>query len=106
MPDAEVSVVGHCAANGIGFLAYSPLGGSRLNLRLAAHPVVEPIARRFGVTPHVVVLAWVRAQGPTVIPIPGGRTEEHVRDALGAADLALAPEDIEAIDRATFPVGG
>lgn len=97
------SVVDYCAANGIGFLAYSPVGGGRLNLKLTGHPVLQPIARRLGASPHAVALAWVLAQGPTVIPIPGGRTPEHVRDAMGAARLALEPEDFTAIDRAVFP---
>lgn len=101
----DVSVVDHCAANGIGFLAYSPVGGGRLNLKLADHPVLAPIARRLGVSAHAVALAWVLAQGSTVIPIPGGRTEEHVRDAMGAGEVLLTAEDLRAIDRAAFPVG-
>lgn len=98
-------VVDHCAAKGIEFLAYSPAGGSRLNLKLPGHPVLGPIARRLNVSPHAVALAWVLAQGPTVIPIPGGRTPEHVRDAMTAGEVSLSPEDIEAIDRAAFPTG-
>jgi aryl-alcohol dehydrogenase-like predicted oxidoreductase len=49
-----------------------------------------------------VVLAWVLAQGATVLPIPAGRDPEHVRDAMGAADITLSAEEIEAIDRASF----
>lgn len=98
-------VVDHCAAKGIEFLAYSPAGGGRLNLKLPGHPVLGPIARRLNVSPHAVALAWVLAQGPTVIPIPGGRTPEHVRDAMRAGEVSLSPEDIEAIDRAAFPTG-
>ncbi|HEX9580223.1 MAG TPA: aldo/keto reductase [Gemmatimonadales bacterium] len=101
----DVSVVDYCAAEGIGFLAYSPVGGGRLNLRLAGHAVVSGIARRLDVSAHAVTLAWVLAQGRTVIPIPGGRTPEHVRDAMGAGEVALAPEDLKAIDGAAFPVG-
>jgi len=101
----DVSVVDHCAANGIGVLAYSPVGGGRLNVRLSNHPVLLPIARRLGVSAHAVALAWVLAQGPTVIPIPGGRTEEHVQDAMGAGEVSLTPEDLQAIGRAAFPVG-
>jgi len=96
------SVVKHCEGRGIGFLAYSPVGGGRLNLRLPSHPVLQAIGLRIGASPHAVTLAWVLAQGPTVIPIPGGRTPEHVADAIRAGELTLTTEDLEAIDRAEF----
>jgi aryl-alcohol dehydrogenase-like predicted oxidoreductase len=98
----ERGVVQHCGGKGIGFLAYSPVGGGRLNRKLPDHPVVRPIAERLGISPHAVVLAWVLAQGPTVIPIPGGRTPEHVRDAIGAAEVRLSQEDVAAITGADF----
>jgi aryl-alcohol dehydrogenase-like predicted oxidoreductase len=95
-------VVDHCASKGIGFLAYSPVGGGRLNKKLPTHPVVRPIADRHGKSAHAVVIAWVLAQGPTVFPIPAGRDPDHVRDAMSAADIELSSEEIEAIDRARF----
>jgi aryl-alcohol dehydrogenase-like predicted oxidoreductase len=98
----ERGVVAYCGAQGIGFLAYSPVGGGRLNKKLPDHPAVRAIAERLGASPHAVVLAWVLAQGPAVIPIPGGRTPEHVRDATGAADITLTDNQIAAITRATF----
>jgi aryl-alcohol dehydrogenase-like predicted oxidoreductase len=103
-PARRISVVGHCAEHGIGFLAYSPVGGGRLNLRLADHPTLVPIARRLGVSPHAVALAWVLAQGPSVIPIPGARSPEHVRDGVRAADIALTRNDLEAIGQASFAI--
>ena len=95
-------VVAACERMAVGFLAYSPVGGGRLNLRLPAHPVLTPIAQRHGVSPHAVVLAWVIAQGRTVIPIPGARTVEHATDSLAAADVVLSAEELDAIDRAEF----
>jgi aryl-alcohol dehydrogenase-like predicted oxidoreductase len=95
-------VVEHCEAHGIGFLAYSPVGGGRLNTKLPDHPILQPIARRHGVSPHAVVLAWVIAQGSSVIPIPGARTDQHALDSLTAADVELTPEDLAAIDEAEF----
>ncbi|MBI4500548.1 MAG: aldo/keto reductase [Gemmatimonadetes bacterium] len=96
------SVVEHCTGKGIGFLAYSPVGGGRLNKKLPGHPVLEPIAKRYGASAHAVAIAWVRAKGSTVIPIPAGRDPQHVRDSMSAADIDLTPDDIEAIDRAEF----
>lgn len=98
----EDGVVTHCARKGIGFLAYSPVGGGRLNKKLPSHPAAAAIARKHGVSVHVVVLAWVLAQGPTVIAIPGARMVEHARDSANAAGLVLPAEDLAAIDRAEF----
>ena len=95
-------VVAHCGRNGIGFLAYSPLGGGQLNQKLPGHPVPSGIAKKRGLSAHAVVLAWVLAQGPSVIVIPGARTPEHARDSATAAALALDPEELDAIDRAEF----
>lgn len=98
----ESGVVAHCQSCGIGFLAYSPVGGGRLNLKLPAHPVLGPIARHHSVSPHAVVLAWVLAQGTTVIPIPSARTVAHALDSLMAAGIDLSLAERAAIDGAAF----
>ena len=95
-------VVAHCAQEGIGFLAYSPTGGGRLNHKLPAHPVLHPMASRMGVTPHALVLAWVLARSPAVIVIPSARTVEHAVDSASAAELKLSEADLSAITTAEF----
>jgi aryl-alcohol dehydrogenase-like predicted oxidoreductase len=95
-------LVRYCAEQGIGFLAYSPTGGGRLNRKLPSHPVLAAIASRLGVSAHAVVLAWALAQSPSVIVIPSARTVEHALDSVGAAELTLSAEDLAAIDRAEF----
>ena len=95
-------IVAECARRGLGFLAYSPVGGGRLNKKLPDHPVLQPIARRHGTSPHAVVLAWVLAQGATVIAIPSARTTAHATDSLAAADLELSTAELAAIDAAEF----
>lgn len=95
-------VVRYCAEQGIGFLAYSPTGGGRLNRKLPAHPMLAGIAERLGVSAHAVVLAWALAQSPAVIVIPSARTVEHALDSVGAADVELTPDDMSAIDAAEF----
>ena len=95
-------VVTYCASQGLGFLAYSPTGGGRLNLRLRSHPVLEPMAARLGVSPHALVLAWVLAQSPAVIVIPSARTVEHATDSTSAAELTLSEADRSAITAAQF----
>jgi aryl-alcohol dehydrogenase-like predicted oxidoreductase len=95
-------VVGYCAERGIGFLAYSPTGGGRLNRKLPDHPVLRPMAARLGVTPHALVLAWVLAQSPGVIVIPSARVVEHAVDSARAAELVLSEVDLAAITAAEF----
>lgn len=95
-------VLRYCTDRGIGFLAYSPVGGGRLNRKLPQHPVLAPMARRLGVSAHLLVLAWVLAQSPTVLLIPSARTVDHALDSVRAADLTLAPADLAAIDEAEF----
>jgi aryl-alcohol dehydrogenase-like predicted oxidoreductase len=95
-------VVQYCTDHGIGFLAYSPIGGGRLNRKLPAHPVLRPMASRLGVTPHALVLAWVLARSPAVIVIPSARTVEHALDSITAAELNLSEADLSAITAAEF----
>jgi len=98
----EDGVVEYCDREGLGFLAYSPAGGGRLNLKLPAHPVVKKIAQRRRISAHAVVLAWVLAQGSSVIIIPSARTESHAEDSARAADVELDEEELDAIDAAEF----
>ena len=95
-------VLAACAEHGLGFLAYSPTGGGRLNRKLPNHPVVTAVARRRNASPHAVIIAWGLSQGPTVISIPSSRSPDHATDAAGAADLALTPGDLAEISSATF----
>ncbi|HET8621973.1 MAG TPA: aldo/keto reductase [Gemmatimonadales bacterium] len=95
-------VVEYCGRRRIGFLAYSPTGGGRLNLKLPSHPVLSRQSRALGVTAHQIVLAWVLAQGPSVIAIPSARKVDHVEASARAADLSLSAADLDAITQAEF----
>jgi aryl-alcohol dehydrogenase-like predicted oxidoreductase len=95
-------VVRYCEERGIGFLAYSPTGGGRLNRKLPDHPVLRPMAARLGASAHAVVLAWVLAQSPSVLVIPSARRVAHAVDSVRAGHLELSAEDLAAIDRAEF----
>jgi aryl-alcohol dehydrogenase-like predicted oxidoreductase len=95
-------VVSYCAERDIGFLAYSPVGGGRLNKKLPDHGTLKPIAERHGASAHAVVLAWVLAQSRTVIVIPGARTVEHAVDSTHATDVALGEDELSAITDAEF----
>ncbi len=97
----RTGVVQHCERHGIGFLAYSPTGGGRLNLKLPSHPVLAPMAQRLGVSAHALVLAWVMSKSPVVIPIPSARRVEHALDSVSAG-LEVPAEDLAEIDGAEF----
>jgi aryl-alcohol dehydrogenase-like predicted oxidoreductase len=98
-------VVRYCEAQGIGFLAYSPVGGGRLNRKLPAHAVLRPMAARLGVSTHALVLAWMLSRSPAVVVIPSARRVEHALDSVQAGELELSAEDLAAIDEAEFSRG-
>ncbi len=100
----RTGVVEYCAQRGIGFLAYSPVGGGRLNKKLPTHPAVAEIAQRHGTSTHCVVLAWVLHQGESVIIIPAARTIEHTVDSASSATLELSHQELAAIDAAEFSI--
>lgn len=101
----DTGVVAYCATRGIGFLAYSPTGGGRLNRKLPAHPVLRQLASDLGFSPHALTLAWVLAQGSTVLAIPSARTVEHVQDSATAGSITLSDADLQAISGAHFDRG-
>ncbi|MFJ8085976.1 aldo/keto reductase [Streptomyces sp. NPDC096205] len=122
-PEALRTLLPWCVARGVGFLAAMPLGNGFLTGRLtpgqgfepddmrARHPrftaemmaANQPIVaglRRVasrhgeGVTPAQVALAWVLAQGPHVVPVPGAKQERWVVENAGAAGLRLTEGDL------------
>jgi aryl-alcohol dehydrogenase-like predicted oxidoreductase len=95
-------VVAECERLQLTFLAYSPVGGGRLSKKIPSFPIVQEIARKHGVSTHAVTLAWDRAQGKTVVPIPSARTQEHAIDSANSFGLTLTPEEVAAIDDTEF----
>jgi aryl-alcohol dehydrogenase-like predicted oxidoreductase/histidinol phosphatase-like enzyme/predicted kinase len=90
-------VAAYCRDHGILLIAYRPLGGER-NARLARDPVLQEIAARHHVSPHVIALAWLRDLDPCVLPIPGATrvaTAAAIRDVLR---VALTDEDRAQLD--------
>jgi len=125
---------------GIGFVAYSPLGRGFLtgtirtfadvDGRRAAHPrfqqenfdrnralvaKIEAIAAGKRCTPAQVTLAWLLAQGPDVVAIPGTRYPARLDENIGALTVSLTPEEVALIADAVpsgaaagtrYPAGG
>ena len=98
----ENGVVYECDLRRITFLAYSPVGGGRLSRKLATDSLLTEIGRKHGASPHAVALAWVRAKGSSVVPIPGARKVENAVGSASSATLTLTAEEVEAIDGAEF----
>ena len=61
---------------------------------------VSSIAREKKVTPAQLALAWVLAQKPWIVPIPGTTKLHRVEENIGAADIELSADDLAAIDEA------
>jgi aryl-alcohol dehydrogenase-like predicted oxidoreductase/histidinol phosphatase-like enzyme len=88
-----------CAEREIPVLAHRPLGGPARAQRLARDRELLAIAERHGATPVELVLAWLRALSPVVIPLPGAGTAEHATSAVRAAGLVLDDDARRALDR-------
>jgi aryl-alcohol dehydrogenase-like predicted oxidoreductase len=126
--DPEAEVLPACEELGIGFVPYSPLGKGFLtgtisqrtqfdgydirnsiprfaaDAREANRAVVdllEAIAARKNATPGQIALAWLLAQKPWVVPIPGTRRLERLEENIAAADVALTTDDLREIDQAS-----
>jgi len=88
------SVLRTCERLGIGFLPWYPLGaGSALRSSR-----VKDLARKIKAKPAQVLLAWLLARSPVVLPIPGTASIEHLEENVAAAELRLAPEDLKALN--------
>ena len=72
-----------------------------LEANLDAVDVVREIAGGHGVTPGQVALAWLLAQGPDVVPIPGTKRIAYLEENLGAADVELSADDLARLDAVT-----
>jgi aryl-alcohol dehydrogenase-like predicted oxidoreductase len=119
-------VLDTCEELGIGFVPWSPLGQGFLtgkidararfdpqtDLRsrfprftpegLAANMPVVDLIKRFAdkknATPAQIAGAWLLAQKPFIVPIPGTRNVDHLTENLGALNVALTPADLQEID--------
>jgi pyridoxine 4-dehydrogenase len=78
-------VIDFCEREGIPFVPYFPLRGDA--------PGVAAAAERLGVTENAVKLAWLLRRSPVVMPIPGTRSIDHLRENLAALELELGDPD-------------
>ena len=120
-----------CEELGIGFVPYSPLGkgfltgamsketklgeGDFRNMlprftpeAMAANQALVDLLKRIagekGATPAQIALAWLLAQRPWIVPIPGTTKLQRLEENLGAADLELTADDLAGIERAAAEI--
>jgi diketogulonate reductase-like aldo/keto reductase len=106
----EYDLLPVCGERRIPIMAYSPIEQGRL-LEDRSLRTLGPVARRHGVTPAQLALAWVLRQrlsrpredlGPLVCTIPKMGTPAHVRENVAALGIQLSKDDLAELDRA-FP---
>ena len=125
--DVEGAILQTCEELGIGFVPFSPLGRGYLTGKvdenttfdssdirnrnprftpeaIRANRVVvdllERIAAQKGATPAQIALAWLLAQKPWIVPIPGSRKLERLEENIGAAAVELTSDDLSEIEKA------
>lgn len=93
----EFDLLPHCRERRIPVMAYSPIEQGRM----LGHPALKEIAKRHDATPAQIALAWLLRQ-EDVIVIPKAVSHAHIRENRAALDIALAKDDLSALDKA-FP---
>ena len=88
------ALVDRCAAEGIAYAAYFPLGG----FTPLQSATLDGVAARLGTSPHQVALAWLLRRSPTMVLIPGTSSLAHLRENIAAADLLLPPDALAELD--------
>jgi aryl-alcohol dehydrogenase-like predicted oxidoreductase len=128
-------VLAACEELGIGFVPWGPLGAGFLTgtidatttfdatdfrnhvprfasdareANLALVDLLKRVAGQKQATPAQIALAWLLAQKPWIVPIPGTTKRHRLEENVGAVDLALTSADLEEIDRAArrIPIQG
>jgi pyridoxine 4-dehydrogenase len=87
------SLIDLCEQEQLVFLPWAPVQESDKN------PAVVAAARQHGVTRHQVVLAWMLAMSPQILPIPGTGSIGHAEENIAAASVELTPDEVEAIGK-------
>jgi aryl-alcohol dehydrogenase-like predicted oxidoreductase len=81
-------VIDYCAREGIVFVPFRPL-------RRNESTALDEIARAHDATPRQIALAWLLRRSPAMLPIPGTRKLDHLRENLGALEIELSDEEFE-----------
>jgi pyridoxine 4-dehydrogenase len=91
------AVLDYCARQGIGFIPWFPLASGDL---AGPGSVLDSIAKRQGVGPSQIALAWTLKRSPVMLPIPGTSKVAHLEENIAAVNVELSDDDFAALDRA------
>ena len=94
-------VLDYCQTEGLTFFPWSPLGGKRRVTKLEEIPVIAQLAMEKGASVYQIVLAWLRAKSPCIVPIPGASKISSIEDSVKALAVTLSVTEVERIDRET-----
>lgn len=94
-------VLEYCDREKLTFLPWSPLGGSRRASKLGDIKAIATLAKDKGVSVYAIVLAWVRAKSPCIVPIPGASKAASIEDSVKSVQVKLSPEEVQQIDKET-----
>ncbi|GAB4188181.1 MAG: aldo/keto reductase [Coleofasciculaceae cyanobacterium] len=92
-------VLEYCQTEGLTFFPWSPLGGRRRVSSLEEIPAIARLARDKGVSVYQIVLAWLRAQSPCIVPIPGASKISSLDDSVAAVDVQLSEAQVQGIEQ-------
>jgi len=87
-------MIERCAAEGITYVPYFPLGG----FTPLQSDTLNRVAARLDATPHQVALAWLLQRSPAIALIPGTSSVAHLRENIAAADLVLPADATVELD--------
>jgi aryl-alcohol dehydrogenase-like predicted oxidoreductase len=97
LPHAQVDdpagVLELCTRRNLAFVPFSPLSSSDL----ARNSAVLAPASKHGASPAQIVLAWLLARSPVMLPIPGTSSVPHLEQNWAARHIALSPEDVASV---------
>lgn len=85
------AVVDYCEDNGLAFIPWAPMHD------VADTPAAFEIATRHDVTPRQLVLAWLLARSPAILPIPGTGSVAHLKDNIAAASIRLSDDEVRSL---------
>jgi pyridoxine 4-dehydrogenase len=89
--DKEVE---YCEREGLAFIPWFPLSAGTVEAE-----ALHRVAQRHGATVYQVALAWLLAQSPAMLVIPGTSSVEHLEENVAAAEIKLSKKDMKELDR-------
>jgi pyridoxine 4-dehydrogenase len=87
------SIIDLCEQEGMVFLPWAPIQQTEDKVAVAV------AAERHGATQHQIVLAWLLAHSPAILPIPGTGSPAHAEENVAAAGIDLSRDELEAISK-------